>query len=355
MDTTIKKRQSGNGVTGGALDARFSFIDLFAGIGGFRIGLEALGGKCVFSVERDKFSRRTYEEWFGSPPDGGDINHIDIASIPPHTIMTAGFPCPAFSKAGESKRKSLGRKTGLDAEDDGQHIFTLAEVLGTCRPPAFLFENVSNLLTRDKGKTWDVIHALLTDAGYSVFAKVFNAKHFGVPQGRERVMIVGFDTGRFGDAPQFQFPEPQRRIVPVLADILEQCPNPKHTLRDGTWNFLQRHKAKHAAKGNGYGFSFASPHEVTNTLSARYGKDGSEILIEQQGKNPRKLSPRETARLMGFPEHLPIVVSNTQAYRQFGNAVVPAIVEAVGAEVINVLERHSTAAHLDAAMPRMTG
>jgi len=344
MDTTRRNTKSRTDVTGGARNARFTFIDLFAGIGGFRIGLEALGGECVYSVECDKFSRRTYEEWFGSPPDGGDINHIDLASIPAHTIMTAGFPCPAFSSAGTAKRKSLGRASGLEAEDDGRHIFTLADILRACRPPAFLFENVSDLLTRDKGKTWDVILALLTDAGYSVFAKVFNAKHWGVPQSRERVMIVGFDTGRFGDAPRFQFPEPQRRVAPVLVDILEPYPNPKHTLRDGTWNFLQRHKAKHGARGNGYGFSFASPHEVTNTLSARYGKDGAEILIEQQGENPRKLSPREAARLMGFSDHLPIVVSNTQAYRQFGNAVVPAIVEAVGAEVINVLERHSTVA-----------
>lgn len=269
--------------------------------------------------------------------------------------MTAGFPCPAFSKAGESKRKSLGRATGLDAEDDGKHIFTLAEILDERRPPAFIFENVSNLLNRDEGKTWDVIHALLMEAGYSVFTEVFNAKHFGVPQSRERVMIVGFDRCRFGDAPEFQFPKHQRRIVPVLADILESSPDPKCTLRDGTWKFLQRHKAKHAAIGNGYGFSFASPRRVTNTLSARYGKDGSEILIEQLGKNPRKLSPRETARLMGFPDRLPIVVSNTQAYRQFGNAVVPAIVEAVGFEVLEVLERHAIAAHLDWTKPRLMG
>ncbi len=339
MDIKRREGESRTGVTGGTDEARFTFIDLFCGIGGFRIGLEALAGRCVYSVERDKFARKTYAAWFGAPPEGHDINDIDRAAIPAHVVLTASFPCPAFSKAGESTRKSLGRASGLDADDDGRHIFTLAEILDECRPPAFILENVKNLVGRRQRRTWDVIHALLTEAGYSVFAKVFNAKHFRVPQSRERVIIVGFDRHRFGDDPGFRFPEPQGRIVPVLSDILEQRPNPKYTLHDGTWKFLQRHKAKHAAIGNGYGYSFASPHEVTNTLSSRYHKDGAEILIEQHGKNPRKLSPRETARLMGFPGHLPIVVSDTQAYRQFGNAVVPAIIEAVGAEVLKVIEQ----------------
>lgn len=342
MEINRRKEASQFGISGEVDEARFTFTDFFAGIGGCRIGLEALGGKCVYSVERNKFARKTYAAWFGAAPEGIDINHIDRAAIPVHDLLTASFPCPAFSKAGVSTRRALGRASGLDADDDGRHIFTLAEILGECHPAAFIFENVTDLVGRKQGQTWDIVHNLLTDVGYEVFAKIFNAKHFRVPQRRERVIIVGLAKSRFGDAPSFRFSEPQSTTVPILSDILEPHPDPKYTLHDGTWQFLQRHKAKHAALGNGYGYRFASPRGISNTLSSRYGKDGSEILIEQAGKNPRKLSPRETARLMGFPDHLPIVVSDTQAYIQFGNAVVPAIISAVAADVLKIIERHPT-------------
>jgi len=343
MERHRSKEQLRTGVTGGAEEARFTFIDLFAGIGGFRIGLERLGGGCVYSVERDKFARKTYAAWFGGEPEGEDINHIVHAEIPAHDVLAAGFPCPAFSKAGESKRRSLSRASGLAAEKDGRHIFTLAGILEECRPSAFIFENVMNLLDRDRGRTWNVIHSLLLDAGYSVFAKVLNSRHFGVPQSRERVMIVGFDRRRFGDDPGFRFPEPDRRIRSVLFCILEDQPDPKYTLSDKLWGFLQDHRAKHARNGNGFGFSLAQLDGITRTLSARYYKDGSEILVPQPCDNPRKLTPREAARLMGFPDELPIVVSDTQAYRQFGNAVVPEMVERVGGRVLEILERNTTA------------
>ena len=330
------------GGDGGAGDARFTFTDFFCGIGGFRLGLEALGGRCVYSVERDPHARRTYGAWFGAEPEGGDINELDRGAIPArHTLMAAGFPCPAFSAAGVSKRNSMGRPHGLDDLDQGVLFFRLAEALAAGRPRAFIFENVKNLLHYDSGRTWRIMRERLGELDYSVSARVYNARHFAVPQHRERVIIVGFDKRLFGEDAGFRFPEPDRRIRSVLSCILDRCPDPKYTLSDEMWAFLRRYKAKHAAKGNGFGYSEARLDGITRTLSARYHKDGSEILVPQPGDNPRRLTPREAARLMGFPDRLPIVVSDTQAYRQFGNAVVPAMVEAVAAEVLKVIERRA--------------
>lgn len=344
MDTKQFHETTGNGFVRGAQDARFIFTELFAGIGGFRIGLERLGGKCVYSLERDKFARQTYAEWHGAEPVGGDINDLDPATIPSHDIMTGGFPCPTFSRAGVSKRNSLGRRHGLDDEDQGALFFRLAEALVACRPRAFIFENVKNLLHHGGGRTWEIMQEHIRQLDYSVDAEVFNARHFNVPQNRERAIIVGFDKRCFGDDPGFRFPEPDRRIRSVLFCILECQPDLRYTLSDKMWGFLQGYKAKHALNGNGFGFSLARLDGLTRTLSARYYKDGSEILVPQPGDNPRRLTPREAARLMGFPDELPIVVSDTQAYRQFGNAVVPAMVEAVGAEVLKVLERNGSLA-----------
>ncbi len=321
--------------------ARFRFIDLFAGIGGFRIGLERIGGRCMYSLERDRFARKTYAAWFGAEPKGCDINHTDLGSFPDHDILTAGFPCPTFSQAGVSTLRSMRRSHGLKDVDRGQLFFRLTAVLAWCRPPAFIFENVENLLRHDKGRTWRAMQNRLSGLGYSVFADVLDARHFGVPQHRERVFIVGFDNDRFGAEPAFQFPEPLCQVAPTLRSILEPHPDPTFTLRDGTWRFLKTHKRKHAAKGNGFGYSFASLDGITNTLSARYGKDGSEILIHQPGRNPRMLTPREAARLMGFLDRLPIVVSKRRAYQQFGNAVVPTIIEKVGMQALKIIERQA--------------
>ncbi|MGB2985484.1 MAG: DNA (cytosine-5-)-methyltransferase [Phycisphaerae bacterium] len=341
MDIEDQFKETGIGTGGAAGHARFTFIDLLAGIGGFRIGLERIGGRCVYALERERFARKTYAAWFGAEPEGCDMNHTDLGSFPVHDILTAGFPCPSFSQAGVSTLRSMGRAHGLKDADRGQLFFRLTAVLASCRPPAFIFENVENLLRHDKGRTWGTMHSRLCGLGYSVFADVLDARHFGVPQHRERVFIVGFDNDRFGAEPAFQFPEPLCQVAPTLRSILEPHPDPTFTLTDGTWRFLKTHKRKHAAKGNGFGYSFASLEGITNTLSARYGKDGSEILIHQPGRNPRMLTLRETARLMGFPDHLPIVVSKRRAYHQFGNAVVPTIIEKVGMQALKTIERQA--------------
>ncbi len=328
---------------------------MFAGIGGFRIGLEALGGKCVYSVECDKFSRRTYEEWFGSPPEGIDIRDIDPESIPAHAIMAGGFPCQGFSLAGVSKKNSLGEPHGFDDKKHGYAFFKLAEVVAAARPMAVLLENVKNLLTHDKGNTWRVIRTTLENLGYEVFVDVLDAQYFGVPQCRQRVFIVAFDKSRVPGPIDFCFPKFGAGSRPRLIDILNAQPDPAMTISERAMRGNEKHAARHKENRNGFGYKLVDVHDVGPTMPAHYSKGGKEILIPQEGIMPRKLSPREAARYLGFPSHLSIVVSNTQAYRQFGNAVVPATVEAVGAEVINVLERHSTAAQLDGTMPRMTG
>jgi DNA (cytosine-5)-methyltransferase 1 len=318
----------------------FTFIDLFAGVGGFRTALTPLGGDCVFSSEWDSHSQKTYRAWFGETPHG-DIRTIPPEAIPDHDVLAAGFPCQPFSIAGVSKKNSLGRQHGFKCDTQGNLFFNLAAIARVKRPPVLLLENVKNLQSHDRGRTWAVIHETLTDLDYVVFHRVIDAAGW-VPQHRERIYIVCFDRHVFGDAPPFAFPAPPFGPAPKLADILEPDPDPRYTLSDHLWRYLQAYAKKHQAKGNGFGYGLANPEGVTRTLSARYFKDGSEILVPQQGRNPRRLTPRECARLMGFPESRPIVVSDTQAYRQFGNAVVPKVVEAIGRQIVRVLWQQLT-------------
>ena len=317
----------------------FTFIDLFAGIGGLRLGLEAVGGRCVHSCERDQHSRKTYHAWFGEDP-GGDVTELSKSGeMPHHDVLAAGFPCQPFSIAGVSKKKSMGREHGFKDRTQGTLFFHLATIIEKYRPPVLLLENVKNLRSHNKGDTWKTIKGTLDQLNYVVFDQVIDAAHW-VPQHRERVVIVGFDRGVFGNEPPFVFPEMPEGPSPQLKDILIDCPDAKYTLTDRLWQYLQDYAARHKAKGNGFGCSIADPEGVTRTLSARYYKDGSEILIAQgKNKNPRRLTPHEAGRLMGFPEQLlnQQVVSDTQSYRQFGNAVVPTVFEAVGKSIVEVL------------------
>jgi DNA (cytosine-5)-methyltransferase 1 len=320
-----------------ALQAPFKFVDLFAGIGGMRQGLHRVGGQCVFTCEWDRYAQKTYRAWFGETPHG-DIRAIKPADIPDHDLLAAGFPCQPFSIAGVSKKKSLGRAHGFKDAAQGTLFFQLATIIQIRRPPIVLLENVKNLMSHDQGRTWDVIRSRLEELRYRVFAKVIDAAGW-VPQHRERIFIVGFDRDVFGDDPPFKFPAPRPSTV-KFRSILEPRPDEKYTLTDHLWRYLQEYAKRHQAKGNGFGFGIADLDGISRTLSARYFKDGSEILIPQKGKNPRRLTPLEASRLMGFDERLPIVVSDTQAYRQFGNAVVPPVVEAVGREIIRVVRWH---------------
>jgi len=315
----------------------FRFIDLFAGIGGFRIALEKLGGECVFSCEWDTWSRKTYEAWFGEAPFG-DIRQLDPADVPKHDVLAAGFPCQPFSIAGVSKKNSLGRDHGFLCETQGTLFFSLAAIIEARRPRVVFLENVKNLRSHDRGNTWSVIRKTLEDLDYWVFADVIDAAGW-VPQHRERVYIVCFDRRVYAEAPDFIFPKATGK-KPKLSEILEKDPAEKYGLSPLLWNYLQRYAEKHRAKGNGFGYGIADPGGVTRTLSARYYKDGSEILISRGASlTPRRLTPRECARLMGFDKWCErnIVVSDTQAYRQFGNAVTPKVVEAIGRRILKAM------------------
>jgi len=316
----------------------FKFIDLFAGIGGLRLGLEAAGGKCCFSSEWDKYSQKTYAAWYDEIPHG-DINKIELSDIPDHDLLAAGFPCQPFSIAGVSKKNALGRPHGFKDATQGTLFFRLATIIEAKRPPMLLLENVKNLRSHDKGRTWQVIKSTLEELGYVVFSKVIDASGW-VPQHRERFFIVGFKREVFGTQIPFEFPAAPEGAKPKMADILESKVDPKYTLTDHLWCYLKNYAAKHKAAGNGFGFGTITPEGISRTLSARYYKDGSEILIPQKGKNPRRLTPREAARLMGFPDDKKIVVSDTQAYKQFGNAVVPKVAQAVAIEMARVLVWH---------------
>lgn len=307
--------------------AKFDFIDLFAGIGGMRLSFEAAGGKCVFSSEWDSFAQKTYYENFGVIPHG-DIRRINEIDIPDHDVLIAGFPCQPFSIAGVSKKNSLGRDHGFLDKTQGTLFFDIVRILNEKRPKAFLLENVKNLRNHDKGRTWKVISESLDELNYQVFSEIIDGQNW-VPQHRERIIIVGFNNDFFTDPVDFSFLNlPKPATKPVAGDILERYVDGKYTLSDKLWNYLQEYALKHKMRGNGFGFGILDPKGATRTLSARYHKDGSEILISQKGKNPRRLTPRECARLQGFPETFKIVVSDTQAYRQFGNAVVvPMIIE----------------------------
>lgn len=330
----------------------FKYIDLFAGIGGFRSAMTRLGGECVFTSEWDKYAAKTYQSWYGGDDvHTEDIREIDVdTTIPDHDVLCAGFPCQPFSLAGVSKKKSLGRLHGFDDLDQGNLFFSILNIVDAKRPPVLILENVKNLRSHDKGNTWNVIRESLEERDYAVFSKIIDAQSW-VPQHRERIFIVCFDKNVFGlqDQIGFEFPEAPDGEPPVLGSVLhEKAPDKKYMLSDKLWQYLQDYKAKHAAKGNGFGYSTFGEGDVARTISARYHKDGSEILIRQRGwKNPRRLTPTEAMRLMGFDERysalfghdgeFPQVVSDTQAYRQFGNAVVPHVVEAVGSNVVKAM------------------
>lgn len=317
---------------------KFTFIDLFAGIGGFRIAFQSHGGKCVFTSEWNYFAQKTYEANFGEVPFG-DITKINEKEIPDHDILVAGFPCQPFSIAGVSKKNALGRSHGFEDETQGTLFFDLARILNEKKPKAFLLENVKNLVSHDSGKTFKVISKTLDNLGYNIHFKVLDGKYF-VPQHRERIVIVGFLKSEFKCKEKFEFPEMPAPIH-RLADILESNPDPKYTLTNKLWEYLRNYSEKHKAKGNGFGFGLTDINGISRTLSARYYKDGSEILIPQNGKNPRRLTPRECARLQGYPDKFIISVSDNQAYRQFGNSVVVPLMKAVAGNLVSELQRHN--------------
>lgn len=301
--------------------ATFRFIDLFAGIGGFRTAFEAANGQCVFSSEWDKFAQKTYFANFGVIPHG-DITKIDEKSIPDHDILVAGFPCQPFSIAGVSKKASLGVDHGFLDKTQGTLFFDIVRIIDAKKPKGFLLENVKNLKSHDKGRTWKIIQESLDELGYDIFSKVVDGQGY-VPQHRERILIIGFNRKTYNGTLSFDFNKLEDYKTDIkVGDILDKEVDPKYTLTDHLWNYLQNYAAKHKAKGNGFGYGLVNPDGITRTLSARYYKDGSEILLPQKNKNPRRLTPRECARLQGFPDTFEIPVSDTQAYRQFGNSVV---------------------------------
>ena len=312
--------------------SEYTFIDLFCGIGGLRIPFEELGAKCLFSSDYDKHSQITYKENFGEGPEG-DIRAISSKQIPNHNILLAGFPCQPFSISGVSKKNSLNRPHGFMDKAQGTLFFEIARILKEKKPDCFILENVKNLKSHDQGNTYRVIKSTLEELGYNiVFDDIIDAARF-VPQHRERIYIVGFRKPvKFG--PLNLRGKPQR-----IKNILDKKVDAKYTLTDHLWAYLQNYAAKHKAKGNGFGYGLINPDGVTRTLSARYYKDGSEILIPQKGKNPRRLTPKECVRLMGFPKDYKIVVSDTQAYRQFGNAVAVPVVRIIAKEVIKCLNK----------------
>jgi DNA (cytosine-5)-methyltransferase 1 len=325
-----------------------TFIDLFAGIGGLRLGFEAIGAQCVFTSEWDEYSQATYRKNFGDEPIAGDITKISASAIPPHDILLAGFPCQPFSLAGVSKKNSLGRAHGFSCEAQGTLFFEVARILAYHRPRAFVLENVKNLLSHDRGRTFDVIRRVLAeDLGYTVDWRVIDARCV-VPQGRQRVFLVGFDGASGFSMNDLQLPPEEE--WPTLKAILHpedgtETPEypytrllgfveDRYTLTPKLWAYLQAYAKKHREKGNGFGYGLFGSEDVARTLSARYHKDGAEILIRRpgQGAIPRRLTPREAARLMGFDtptRRWVIPVSDTRAYRQFGNAVVPQVAEIV--------------------------
>ena len=335
-------------------DGTFTFIDLFAGIGGMRMGFESIGGRCVFTSEWDRYSVETYRANNLCDHDvAGDITKIAANEIPDHDILVAGFPCQPFSIAGVSKKNALNRPHGFHCDIQGTLFFDVARIIEHHRPKAFLLENVKNLLSHDRGRTFEVMrHTLREELGYHIHARVIDARSF-VPQHRERIFIVGFREENAFSFDDLEPPDPAAN--PRLSAILHpedgsEKPDPrftegaqakvlaKYTLSDDLWAYLQGYAEKHRAKGNGFGFGLVGGSDVARTLSARYFKDGSEILVKQRGgKNPRRLTPRECARLMGFEKpgetSFRIQVSDTQAYRQFGNAVVVPVVEAVARQM----------------------
>lgn len=336
-------------------DGAFTFVDLFAGIGGIRLGFESQGGRCVFTSEWNSYAQKTYLANFPQEEGhlfAGDITSVDEGDVPDHDILLAGFPCQPFSIAGVSKKNALGRPHGFSDATQGTLFYDVARIIAAKKPKAFLLENVKNLLSHDKKKTFAIIlQVLREELGYDVHYKVVDGARF-VPQHRERIMIVGFREPAGFTWDDLRLPAAGPKLASILhpQDGTEQVdprwtgPNgridPKYTLTPNLWSYLQGYAEKHRAAGNGFGFGLADGNSVARTLSARYYKDGSEILISQGArKRPRRLTPRECARLMGFPDSFQIPVSDTQAYKQFGNSVVvPVIKEVARIMVPRVME-----------------
>jgi DNA (cytosine-5)-methyltransferase 1 len=329
--------------------SQLKFIDLFAGIGGTRLALESAGGSCVFTSEWDKFAKLTYEANFGtSGKFAGDITEIDADEIPRHDILIGGFPCQPFSLAGVSKKNSLGKAHGFSCPIQGNLFFDVARIIQAKKPQLVILENVKNLVSHDSGRTFEIIQKTLQeDLGYSMSFKVLDARSV-VPQHRERIIIVAKKKGAAFSFENVKLPESAPKLHSILhPEDGSEKDNPyiqkgtgkvldKYTLSDKLWEYLQAYSQKHKELGNGFGYGLVGPEDTARTLSARYHKDGSEILIRQSRRNPRRLTPREAARLMGFPERFKIVVSDTQAYRQFGNSVaVPLISKVAKAAVID--------------------
>jgi len=312
--------------------SEYTLIDLFCGIGGMRLGFKKAGCRCVFSSDWDKYAQETYAANFGEVPYG-NIRDLASSAIPDHDILTAGFPCQPFSISGVSKKNSLGRAHGFADKTQGTLFFEVARIISDKRPAAFLLENVKHLANHDKGRTLATILETLTeDLGYHVYApRILDAKQL-VPQHRERIFIIGFREPRL-----FEWPKLGEKGHAV-SEILDAAVPEKYTLTDHLWRYLQDYAAKHKAAGNGFGYGLTNLDGIARTLSARYYKDGSEILIPQKDSNPRRLTPRECARLMGFPENFKIPVSDTQAYRQFGNSVVVPLIARLAAQIVKALE-----------------
>lgn len=330
----------------------FTFIDLFAGVGGFRMAMQDHGGRCLFSSEWDTNSKQTYYANYGEIPFG-DITKEETKSFIPteFDLLCGGFPCQPFSLAGVSKKNSLGKSHGFADEKQGNLFFHIAEILDRHRPKAFFLENVKNLVSHDKGNTFKIIKETLLELDYSFNSRVIDGKYF-VPQHRERTLMIGFDKRIYGKDVSFNFdqiklPETKHKAQSILEDEV----NSKYTLSDKLWNYLQVYAKKHKEKGNGFGFGLANLDGITRTISARYHKDGSEILIPQPDSNPRRLTPKECAALQGYPVYpintddqkhsFRIPVSDTQAYRQFGNSVVVPLIKTVGEQIVKQLKSYN--------------
>jgi DNA (cytosine-5)-methyltransferase 1 len=305
-------------------------IDLFAGIGGIRLAFEKAVNtnekiKCVFTSEIDKYAVQTYQTNFGSEFVHGDITKIESEDIPDHDILLAGFPCQPFSQA--------GLKKGFD-DTRGTLFFDIERILLAKRPKAFLLENVKQLVAHNQKRTFQTIIQSLKKAGYNTSHRILKARDFGLPQNRERIYIVGF----LDHSIDFSFPDTVNKET-CVGNILEKQIDEKYTISDRLWEGHQRRKKEHERKGNGFGYSLFYPDSpYTNTMSARYYKDGSEILIYQKNKNPRKLTPRECARLQGFPDSFKIPVSDNQAYKQFGNSVPVSVVKAIANNILKSIK-----------------
>lgn len=316
-------------------ERHFTFIDLFAGIGGMRIGFERAGGSCVFSSEWDHWAQVTYEANFGDRP-AGDIRKVDERGIPAHDILVAGFPCQPFSIAGVSKKNALDRPHGFADETQGTLFFEIERIIRAKKPRVVVLENVRNLLSHDSGRTFKVILAHLTAAGYATTYDLVDARPF-VPQSRTRIFIVGVRGG-----PPFTFPSALTTLenpYPTLRAVLDERVPAKYTLSDKLWTYLQGYAKKHRELGHGFGYGLVDPDGIARTLSARYYKDGSEVLVPQEGRNPRRLTPTECRRLMGFPDDFRIVVSDSQAYKQFGNSVVVPVVERIARALVPSIDQ----------------